>query len=212
MKKIITVLLLLCCCKISSAQTFAEWFRQKKTQKKYLIEQIAALKIYAGYAKKGYDIGKKGLNTIGRIKDGDFNLHRDFFGAMSIVNPEIKRYPRVSGIMDLQERILRLQENTLRQLNGSDLVQNEERQYCKAVYARLLEDCNHDMEDLIRLTGNGQLVMKDDERIQRIDVLYDQAQDKYSFCRSFSEEAIQLILAREKQQQEINRMKKLNGL
>jgi hypothetical protein len=37
---------------VSTAQTWSEWFSQKKTQKKYLLEQVAALKIYAGYLKK----------------------------------------------------------------------------------------------------------------------------------------------------------------
>eukprot|EP01133_Synstelium_polycarpum_P017063 gene17063-20327_t len=198
--------------KALSAQTFAEWFQQKKTQKKYLIEQIAALKIYAGYVKKGYDIGKQGLTTIGRIKDGDFNLHRDFFGALNYVNPEIKRYPRVADIMDLQGRILSLQQKTMQQISKSEWIQSQERQYCQGVYARLLEDCNHDMEELIRITGDGQLVMKDDERMQRIDVLYQQMQDKYSFCRSFSDAALQLIIGREREQQHINRMKNIYGL
>ena len=43
------------------AQTFAEWFQQGATQKKYLLQQIAALQVYIGYVQKGYSIAKKGL-------------------------------------------------------------------------------------------------------------------------------------------------------
>lgn len=59
----------------SKVQTFHEWFRQKKTQKKYLIQQIAALKVYLGYVQKGYSIAQKGLTTVSNIKKGNFDLH-----------------------------------------------------------------------------------------------------------------------------------------
>ena len=45
------------------AQTLAEWVSQKVTQKKYLLQQIAALQVYSGYLSKGYSIAKDGLNT-----------------------------------------------------------------------------------------------------------------------------------------------------
>ena len=52
------------------AQTFAEWFQQKKTQKKYLVKKIAALQVYIEFAEKGYKIAKEGLNTIGVFTSG----------------------------------------------------------------------------------------------------------------------------------------------
>ncbi|MCH5688762.1 conjugal transfer protein TraI [Niabella sp. W65] len=53
MKKILLFLLLVVSAGSNlQAQTFAEWFQQKKTQKKYLLQQIAALQVYIGYAKK----------------------------------------------------------------------------------------------------------------------------------------------------------------
>jgi len=65
------------------AQTFSEWFRQKKTQKKYLLQQIAALQVYIGYAQKGYRIAKEGLTTIGGFTKGEFDLHSDFINSLS---------------------------------------------------------------------------------------------------------------------------------
>src|SRR3546814_4811730 len=61
----------------AQATKWKEWFRQKKTQKEYLVMQIAALQAYIQVAKRGYEIAKTGLTTIGNIKDGDFNLHRE---------------------------------------------------------------------------------------------------------------------------------------
>lgn len=50
------------------AQTFNEWFKQKKTQIQYLIDQIAALQVYSQSLQKGYDIADAGLKFIHGIK------------------------------------------------------------------------------------------------------------------------------------------------
>lgn len=48
MKKLCVIMALLTSNVAGQAQTpnWNEWFRQKKTQRKYLIQQIAALKVY----------------------------------------------------------------------------------------------------------------------------------------------------------------------
>lgn len=68
-------------------QTWGEFFSQKKTQKKYLLEQLVALKMYAGYLKKGYDIVGSGIGTVWDIKNGEFSLHSTFFSSLKSVNP-----------------------------------------------------------------------------------------------------------------------------
>ena len=54
--------------------------------------------------------------------------------------------------------------------------------------------------------------MKDDERLKRIDGLYADIQDKYSFACSFSEDMGLLALQRLGEQMEINRSKLIYGL
>ena len=70
------------CAENLSAQTSSEWFRQKATQKKYLLQQIAALQVYSGYLSKGYSIAKNGLNTIKNIKNGDLLQHSNYFTSL----------------------------------------------------------------------------------------------------------------------------------
>ncbi len=93
-------------------QTYDEWFRQKKTQKKYLLEQIAALQTYIGYAGKGYSIVTGGLSIIRNIKHGDFNLHNNFFNSISSVNPAIKKYSKVVSIIVMQISIAKQVSDT----------------------------------------------------------------------------------------------------
>ena len=56
MKIMATIACIILSTNIGHSQKWDEWFKQKKTQKKYLIQQIAALKVYLGYLKEGYDI------------------------------------------------------------------------------------------------------------------------------------------------------------
>lgn len=64
------------------AQNIEEITQQKATQRKYLLEQIAAYRLYAGYLKKGYEIAQQGLSlvhTIQNKKQGDDRHHFQLF-------------------------------------------------------------------------------------------------------------------------------------
>jgi uncharacterized membrane protein YobD (UPF0266 family) len=78
MKRLFTLVLFALLSSGVKAQTFAEWFRQGATQKKYLLQQIAALQVYIGYMQQGYSIAKQGLNTISDVNNGEYNLHKDY--------------------------------------------------------------------------------------------------------------------------------------
>lgn len=196
----------------STAQTTDEWLNQKSTQKKYLLQQIAALKVYLDYAKKGYNIVTKGINTIRNIKNGDLNLHRDFFNHLQNVNPAISRYAKVADIIAFQLKIIKQAKQSLQQVKETKQFTNAELEYCKQVFDTLLDECLKTVEELILVTTSGELEMKDDERLQRIDALYADMQDKYSFACSFSEDMGLLAVQRIGEQIEINRSKLLNGV
>ncbi len=104
----------------ASSQTWAEWTQQKETQKKYLLQQITALQIYLSYAKKGYDIASKGINTVRNIKKGDFNLHQEFFSSLKNVNPKISRYVKVADIIAYQVRIIKQTKQTIQGIRDSN--------------------------------------------------------------------------------------------
>ena len=125
-----------------AAQTFAEWFRQKATQKKYLIQQIAALQVYIGYVSKGYSIAKKGLNTIQDIKHGDFDLHKNYFSSLASVNPTIKRYTRVADIISLEINIVRQTASVIWYCKESNQLTLSELTYLQNVFDQLLSDCS----------------------------------------------------------------------
>jgi hypothetical protein len=196
----------------SNAQTADEWLNQKATQKKYLLQQIAALQVYIGYAKKGYNIVNGGITTIKNIKNGDFNLHRDFFNGLKNVNPSIRRYAKVGDIIAYQVKIIKQTKGTLQQIRETKQFTENELDYCKQVFDNLLDECMKTVEELILVTTSGKLEMRDDERLKRIDRLYADVQDKYSFACSFSEDMGLLTVQRLGEQMEINRSILINGI
>lgn len=213
MKKILLFLLLLVSAAASlQAQTFAEWFNQKQTQKKYLLQQIAALQIYIGYARKGYDIAKDGLNTIGGFTGGEFNLHTDYFNSLKSVNPEVRRYVKVTEIIALQVKIIQIYNRTYRQFNSSDAFSGDELAYIGRVFGRLLDDCDRTLDELITITTDGKLEMKDDERMERIDRLYLDMQDKFTFSWSFSNDAKSLAASRLREKTDVKTSRVLQGI
>jgi len=184
----------------------------KENANQYLLNQIAANKVYIEYLEKGYGIAKTGLNAIQHIKKGDFDLHRDFIGSLSIVNPKIKSYTRVADIVAYQVRIIKNISATIKNIKESNQFNLDELDYCIAVFDNLMEECLKGVDELYFIITSDEVQMMDDERIKRIDRLYFDMQDKYSFCESFRQECSVLALQRLSEQIETSMSKKINGL
>lgn len=195
----------------SNAQTYDELFRQKATQKKYLLQQIAALQTYIGYAEKGYSIASQGLHTISDIKHGDFNLHSTFFTSLVTVNPTVKNYIKVADIISMQLAITKQVHSTMKQCIGVKLTAAEIN-YLNIVFNTFLDDCSKNLDELFALITDNELQLKDDERIKRIDKVYDDMCAKKIFVQSFSNDAKILSVQRGNDQDDITIEKKLNAL
>ncbi len=212
MKKLLVFILISIFSTSVHAQTFGEWFRQKATQKKYLLQQIAALQVYIGYAQKGYSIAHDGLNFIGDLKKGDLNLHADYFNSLKAVNPSIKKYSRVADIISLQLKIVSVYKNAFRQVQKSKAFNGDELKYMNAVFNNLIDACTGTIDELTTIITNDQLQMKDDERLERIDGLYNDMQSKYSFVKGFADEAKVLAVSRLKEQNDVETSRTINGI
>jgi hypothetical protein len=170
----------------TSAQTWNEWFRQKKTQKKYLIQQVAALQLYLKYLKEGYDIAKKGLNVIGDIKEGKFDLDSDYLTSLRSVNSSIGRSATTTRIIAYQRLLIRQFGKFKNDSEESEYLTVQEKRYVSSVYSNVIQESERVIEDIERVLSESDLEMKDDERIKQIDKLYADSKDMYSFSRSFS--------------------------
>lgn len=193
---------------LTQAQTFAEWFSQKKTQIKYLTQQIAALEQYGSYIKEGYAISQNGLGSIGGYIKGEYGLHSGYYGSLKTVNPEIKSNGKADSIARYAEQIPG-QFDQLNKLNGLD---NDTRHYIGQVKAKTLEECNKDLAELQLVIADRQAQMTDDERILRLDEIYDRIKDKYAFTQSFCNQAKMLLLQRSRELQDAQSLWRYYGI
>lgn len=211
MKKIILLIALLMGMGVSHAQTWDEWFRQRKTQIKYLLQQIAVLQTHLEYLRKGYKIAKAGTDLIRDIKQGDFHLHNGYFTSLKTIPAAIENYSKVAAIISDQTAILQL----LRQLNHyCDLnhrLSPSEKAYIRSVQAHLKAVCEQDLDELFLVVTSGELEMKSDERIKKVDRLYQSMKDKRSFARSFSNQVRFLVVQRKLEQADAGKIKKYWG-
>lgn len=197
MKNIILFLLLATSVgKEVQAQTFKEWFQQKKTQKEYLVQQIAALQLYIGFAEKGYHVAKEGLNTVSGFTKGEFDLHEDYFHSLKSVNPVIKQSGKIAVFGASLVELTNICNHTYQLLSNSNTFSKDELNYLHSVFRNLLNDGQKSINELLTVITNGKLEMTDDERMARIEKLYSEMQEKYTFCRSFSAEAESLAASR----------------
>lgn len=186
-----------------------EWFRQKKTQRKYLLQQIAALKVYLEYLKKGYEIVDKGLTTIGDIKNGTFNLDKDYLNSLKQVSSVVKNSPKVKEVLVYQHSITSDFRKFLDDCRKDANLTSDEVHYIEDVYQNMLKECDASIDELTVITMAGEAEMKDDERLLRLDKVHDDMQDKYAFIQDFISSTRLLSLERAKEKNQIKGSKNL---
>ncbi|NNU33678.1 hypothetical protein HK413_05105 [Mucilaginibacter sp. S1162] len=164
------------------AQTFAEWFRQKSTQKKYLLQQIAALQVYAAYYRAGNNIAHNGLGSITGSLSLENALHRTYYTQLQTVNPAIKDNKAVGDILQWQKDILSRMGNPDKTAN----LTADEQQYIIQVKNALYQDCDEQLMDLQNVVADNKLQMSDEERFRRIGVIHIAMQSNYWFASVFS--------------------------
>jgi hypothetical protein len=192
----------------AKAQNFDEWFKQKKTQRKYLIQQIVALQFYLDYLKKGYDIVQKGWNTVENITNGNLNLHRDFFGSLKTVNPLIGNSAKVVDIIAFQYYILRNMKEVYNFCAANKNFTPEEIRYIAKVHTNMVFLCDASISELLVIIHTNKTEMTDDERMLRIDRIYDDMQDTNAFVKAFGNDTRLLSAERAKEQHGIESLQK----
>lgn len=204
MKKIAVLLVALC--------VFNQSMSGQAKQRNELILQIAALQVYIEYAKKGYSAVSKGLNFIGDARKGEVNLHGDYFTSLLKINPKVRNYYKTVEIISMQFKIMKLCRKTLSDLKTVDLFHGNELDYIERSFEKLLQNCSQTLEQLLVITTDAELELKDDQRLERIDLLYKTMLEDYNFCLSFSRDARLLSLSKSADKKDSKNVDELYGL
>ena len=204
------LIVLLCAGTLSAdAQTWNEWFHQNKTQKKYLLAQIAALEIYVGQLKKGFTICQQGLQFIHEVKNGEFTLHSLFFSSLKKVNPQVIRYAHVAEIIANQAYILANYKKVISAASACGQFNADELQLISECFANLIGDVSQTLDDLLAVTTDGKIEMTDDERLKRIEAIYLSSSTQRDNLHRMETDLRSMALVRQKEKGELDGLSRL---
>lgn len=214
MKHLLIILLSLSytCNGLAQAPNANEWLRQKKTQRNYLFRQIEALQVHLEYVKTGYKIVDKGLNTIGEIKDGTFDLDQDYFNSLQQVNPLIRKSPKVNEILVYQQLINNEFKKLIKYCKESPHYSNDEVNYVTRVSQGMSAQGKAAVAELTIITTAVKAEMTDDERLKRLDKIHEEILDQHAFTKHFVGTTKMLAIQRAKEKQQTDAMKKLYNI
>lgn len=204
MKKIPIILLL------SSNICFGQ--SQEAKQLMLNVEKLAQLKLMLSHMKKGYDILHKGYTSIKNISEGNFSLHKDFLDGLLQVNPTVRKYAKVTDIIQFQLKIVKESKGALTEFKNNKQFSLKELEYMGKVYSNLLSESLKKLDELAMVLTAGKLRMSDDERLKAIDTIHEEVMEQYAFLNEFNNGTAILSLQREKEKMDIDLMRKIHGL
>lgn len=175
------------------AQSWQEIFHQDKTQITYLTQQVTLLETYGKLAKKGYDISREGLGAVLDLKARSYNLHQGYYQRLATVSTTVLHDSRTVGIVTLQAQVLRAYHRCMILLDSHPQV-SWLRTCTVKVFGQLMTTSARELGSLKDLTQGRTFSLSTEERLQRIDALYQQAERAYGFARHFVQE-VSILLA-----------------
>lgn len=204
MRKLIIVLLLaLAAPTPSRAQT------QEVTQLILNLEKLRELRKILKELKKGYDILFEGYTKIRDISRGNFKLHQAFLDGLLQVSPAVKNYGRIKDIVQMQLTIVKECGQAREQLSASGAFNAKELDYLSKVYNELAGGSLKNLDALLDVVTAKKLRASDDERLSRIDAIYEELSEQLVFLRHLNSNNSVLTAQRKQDKASLETVKKI---
>lgn len=176
------------------------------------MEKLTQLKGILSDMKAGYQIYQKGYSTISSLSQGNFDLHAVYLNGLLQINPAVKSYGRVAGIISQQASLLSEYKKAYSRFKQSGSFSTGEIDYMGKVYDQLVRQSLDNINELTNVLTASKLRMTDDERIRAIDRIYASANDKLQFLRYFNRNGVMLSLQRTRETVDASALKQLYGI
>jgi len=176
------------------------------------IEKLAQFKQILSDMKKGYEILSGGYNTIKNISEGNFSLHKAFLDGLMEVSPAVRNYRRVADITNYQIILVKEYRKAYERFRQDNNFNADELAYLGRVYDNLFKESLRNLDELLTVITAGKARMSDDERLQAIDRIYADMQDKLTFLRHFNNNTTILAVQRAKERNDAQTIRKIYGL
>jgi hypothetical protein len=206
MKRVLTAVLCFIALNVGFSQS------TEATQLLLNYEKLQQLEKILDNMYKGYTILSKGYNTIKNISEGNYTLHDLFLSRLLSVNPLIRDYKRVAGIITYQQFIMKDYKRAWNRFRNDSNLTLQEIAYIERVYANLVQSSLHNLDDLLTVITAAELRMSDDERISAIDRIFLDMEGKVSFLKQFNNSTSSLLVKRARERQDVQSIQKLHNV
>ncbi len=176
------------------------------------IEKLAQFKQILSDLKKGYQIVSTGYSTIKGLSQGNFNLHKTFLDGLMTVSPAVRKYRKVADIINDQVMIVKEYKAAFNKYKQDGNFNAGEIDYLSKVYNNLFKQSLNDLDELTMVMTDSKLRMSDDERLEAIDRIHGNMNDKLLFLRHFNNNTTILAVQRARERNDAITMKKIYGV
>lgn len=204
--KVIALVILVGLSQIGYGQGVVGFFTQKQTQTQYLIQQIAALKVYAGYLKQGYKIVDGGLNTINDIKDGHLKLDEHYFEGLRRLHPKVRH--QSADVVKVHNNILRTIALGRKLVQEASSLDNSDGVFAEEIFKNAQKTAGDLHISLEQILGEG-LKMTDDERLGRVNQIYNAMLVQYQGLKAFNQDLQKLEIQKWRDSKDVKNLRKI---
>lgn len=175
------------------------------------LQKLSQLKSILTNLYKGYQILTKGYNAVKDLSQGNFSLHKTFLDGLMQVSPAVRKYKKTAEIVTLQIQLVKEYKSAFSRFKQLNIFNADELDYIESVYSGLFDRSVQNLDELLTVITADQLRMNDAERLQAIDRIYADIEDKLEFLRSFNNRTQVLAVQRYQESKENKTLKDLYG-
>jgi len=176
------------------------------------VEKLSQLKNIYSDLVKGYDILSQGYNAVQDISEGNFDLHKVFLDNLLKASPVVQKYQKVADIIQDQLDIVSEYGKAYSRFKEDENFSPDEIAYIGKVYSNLIDESVKGLSDLTTVLTENTLRAADDERLNVIDQLQAEMQDRLSFLRYFNNNTTVLALQRAREKNDVGTIKNIYGI
>lgn len=160
----------------------------------------------------GYKILDRGYSTIKNIAEGNYTIHQLFLDGLMAVNPAVRNYKRIPFIIEYQKMLVDEYKRAYNRFRQDPNFSVAEIEYLSLVYGSLFDASLKNLDELLMIVTATKLRMSDDERLQAIDRIFLDMENKVVFLRTFNSNTQLLAIQRAKSRNDVRTMQALYGI
>jgi hypothetical protein len=176
----------------SKAQSIADDLEQLSLD----YQKLAGLKSILKQMYTGYGVLTHGYKAVKEVSQGNFSLHEAFLDGLLIVSPTVRKYPRVTDIINDQASLLSEYHDAWSSFRQDKHFSPDEISYMLTVYNNLVSASLKNLDDLAMVITDSRLRMSDAERLAAIDRIYTGGHGQLAFLRNFNDRNYRVAVQR----------------